>query len=270
MAYHLQHRKDYRGILIPNPTLLNIAFPGTVHHFIMRVLFLILVLSTFLCRNSVIKGKKADEVFRLKLVHSYLCTGNREWWKKIPDDMLRYMMHVSVTWKCNGDITDTDVLSNLLEESKRAVQLKSLKKRTEVSDCLWKGIKDWHFIPFFCPLSSEKFMQNYDESVNYLVETLCSSNSSHIRGSWNWIGCSLGRLIFEKMDVIREVVHPYLCESSRQRRQYDVVSMMAIFKQTACLESSAFNFDFVAIKEGGNLHFLLYGFWCCIMKFVET
>ena len=232
----------------------------------MRVLWLtFLLLLSHPCN-----AKSFDLDFTGGLIHSYLCTGKTSWWKQIRGeyDALRYMMHAAVIVICQGEITENDV-KIIVTEARQMVQNQKQEKRTEVSKCLWSGIKSWNFVPFFCPLPSEKFMENFDSTLDFIIQSIICSDK--IEGPWSWkIGCLLAKLVMENRHVIRKAVHPYLCKKRLQKRQYDLASVMKVFEQSACLKSSSFNFNFVAIEEGHNLYFTVYGFWCCIIKFLPT
>ena len=56
------------------------------------------------------------------------------------------------------------------------------------------------------------------------------------------------------------------------KRQFDANPRMAKFKSTACLQSTEFNFEYVAIERGNSLHFSTSGCGagCCIIELVKA
>lgn len=216
------------------------------------------------------KTEKIDWQFGFEFFKSYFCTGDQDWWKNIKTDLvLGYMMHVGVIMFCQpAGFKDWSTLGELAEEARFAIEKHTWKKRTEVSNCMWDGIRDWHVVPFFCPLPSDIFMKNYDETLDFALESFCTNTNGISVNSL--INCKVAEIILKEKAVIREVMKPYLCASNRLKRQFDVKSLMDIFKQNACLESVDFNFNYVAIEEGNHWHFGTFGFWCCIIEFVET
>ena len=224
------------------------------------------------------KSKNVDWTFTIELLHSYLCTGDQDWWKNIKDDpALRFIMHTGVNSICDPTrfqdgrptrFVDVEILKELVGEARHAVEEQTWEKRVGVSDCLWKGIRDWHIVPLFCPLPSETFMKNFDKTLDSLVpyfKKSCIDGGPKISTE-----CKIGAWLLKYETAIRDVLRPYLCASRRNKRQFDAKSGMAILQQIACLESADFNFEYVAMKEGKHLHFATFGFWCCIIELVKT
>ena len=229
----------------------------------MRLLWFVILLTGNVCVS-----RKFDWKFAVGVVRSYMCTGNMDWWKEIKKDpALKFVMHVAViTFFDHSKFFDIETLDEIVGEARFAVDEHSLEKRTKVSGCLWDGIRDWHFVPFLCPLPSEKFMEKYDDTLDMIYNFICLKQS---RVSFD-TGCKIGLAIFQERFAIRSAVKPYLCENPRVKRQFDANSLMAIFKQTACLQSTEFNFEYVAIERGNSLHFSTFGIWCCIIEFVKA
>jgi hypothetical protein len=166
---------------------------------------------------------------------------------------------------CKDSVTKNDVRDSFTK-AEEIVRQESLRRRREVSDCLWDGIKKWHIAPFFCPLSSEIFMRNFDGTHDFVLQKFCTENSKSSLA--RDIGCKLGKLLQQKRQAIRSSVKTYLCENKRQKRQFDAVTLMRVFTDTSCGNSARYNFDFVAL--GNDLYLNMYGIWCCLIKFVDT
>ena len=240
----------------------------------LRLLLLSVLLISHPCSTR--KSKNIDWEFTIELARSYFCTGHQDWWKNIKEDpVLRYIMHTGVNFFCGSTrfrdgkparFGDVEMMKELVGEARYAVEKQRWEKRVKVSDCLWKGIIDWHVVPFFCPLPSERFMENFDANMeNLVLKVICMKGGSRMS---RW--CKTGEWLLKYRSVIREISLSFLCASHRHKRQFDAKSVMAIFQKTACLRSADFNFEFVAMEEGDQLHFVAFGFWCCIIEFVKT
>ena len=214
------------------------------------------------------KAKEFDFGMAMRLLRSYFCTGDMNWYKKIENDpALKYMMHVAIIYVCdNTQFRKVQTLRGMVKEANSAFQYNSWEKRARVSNCLWKGIKEWHFIPFLCPVHSEIFMENYYNSIDEIWTFLCPEETS---GSWN-LWWKIGEQILKNKIKIREVLKPYVCANHRLKRQFDAKSVVAIFKQNACLQSAAYTFDYVAIEKGQSHYFSVFGHWCCFIELVKT
>ena len=212
------------------------------------------------------KTKIIDWEFAVDFLRSYFCTGNQDWWKNISEDpVLRYTMRVGVIMFCHPTkFVDVESMRELVKHARFAVEKQTRGKRTTVTNCLWDGIKNWNIAPFFCPLPSKIFMKNYDLVLDSALDMFCVKDK--ILDFW----CIVGALIARGRDAIREKVPPHLCASHRLKRQFDANSGMAIFEQLACLNSVDYNFNYVALEKGNHLHFVTFGYWCCIIQFVET
>ena len=57
-----------------------------------------------------------------------------------------------------------------------------------------------------------------------------------------------------------------MCQSPRQ---FDANPLMAIFKSTACLQSTEFNFEYVAIERGNSLHFSTSGCGAALLSLLR-
>ena len=243
---------------------------------------LTVVLSTCIClgNGESKQVEKIDWNFADKVLHSYFCTGDRAWWENIEKDpALRLMMHVGVEIYCYTHTLQErykEILEDIIREAREAVQLQSLTKRKEVSNCLWDAFRHWQFVPLLCPYPSEKFMERFDKTTDQLVNNVICIHKDQITpiNGTQTIACDVGRWILSKRDDIRKAVHPHLCHNHRLiKRQYDVVSVMAVFKQTACLKSAENNFEIEYIAEQLEdekpLHFSTFSCWCCVSKFIR-
>ena len=233
----------------------------------MRVTLLSFLLICHPCLTK--KAKEFDSGMASRILRSYFCTGDMNWYKKIENDpALKFMMHVAIMYVCdNTQFHNVQTQRVLVEEANSAFQRNSWENRARVSNCLWEGIKEWHFIPFLCPLPSEIFMDNYYNSIDEIFKTiLCPEEILGSRKLW----CKIGEVIIEYKIKIREVLKPYVCANHRLKRQFDAKSVVAIFKQNACLQSTAYTFDYVAIEKGNSRYFSAFGHWCCFTKLVKT
>ena len=181
----------------------------------MRFFALTLVLLTCICLE---KGgsKRVDKIdwnFADKVLHSYFCTGDHNWWENIEEDpALRLMMHVGVEIYCySHTLRDRykELLEDFIREAREAVQLQTLTKRKEVSDCLWDAFRRWQFVPLLCPYPSEKFMDRFDRTTDQLVkDVICiHKDQNTIPNGKPTIACDLGRWILSKRDEIRKIVN---------------------------------------------------------------
>ena len=233
--------------------------------YVMRPLLFAILLISRPCSSR--KTKIIDGEFIVEFFQSYFCTGDQDWWRNIKPEhaALGYMMHVGIITFCNpAQFVDKDMLGELVEEARLTVKKQTWDKRKTVTNCLWGGIKHWSLAPFFCPLPSTIFMKNYDLMLDSVIEKFCFGHEQFE------LLCQVAKWVLRERASIREIVRPHVCASHRLKRQFDVKSGMAIFEQIACLNSVDFNFNYVAMEKGNHLHFVYFGFWCCIMEFVET
>ena len=206
--------------------------------------------------------------FGSEILRSYLCTGNREWYKDISTDSyptLRFIVHAQIELFCRLGEIDFGSLNELVEEARYAAELQPGEKRNESSKCLWRGIKYGYFAPIVCS-KSDKLMENLDNLTSWIInDNICNGA---IKKDWTEIVCMIGQRMIEKKEAIRDAVRPYLCRLLLRKRQFDLKSLIEVVEQTACLQISGYNFKEIALK-GGWVHFPYYGYWCCITKFFD-
>ena len=219
-----------------------------------------------------VKYRKLDFDFPQKMLRVYFCTGSRDWWKKIKSEeqpMLRFALHTGVIIYCENShkFRSKEVLNELIKDAGYSLKQQTREKRENVSECLWNGFLNWHFIPMFCPYPSEKFMTNYDKSLLELYDFFCGqTNKGNLK-----LACILGNMFLRELQVVRYTVEPYLCRRSRQKRQYDISTLMANFKVSACLKSSKYQHDIEKqiMDEGYFRFFAINGCLCCVMKLIK-
>ena len=78
----------------------------------------------------------------------------------------------------------------------------------------------------------------------------------------------IGTRLLKRREEIRNAMRPYLCKHTRPKRQYDVKTVIASLEQSACLKSSDYDLKGIATGDG-MLHFVAYGYWCCITLFID-
>ena len=205
-----------------------------------------------------------DWNYTMEIFRSYLCTGSQDWYKKIPDPMLKFIIHAQIESYCRRH---PESLNEIVVEARYAVEVQPPWKRNEVSRCLLSGIKNEYLAPIVCT-TSKKFMENLDTFTDFVIQdSFCSAQHKNV---WMERACMIGKWMIENREAIRKAVRPVVCKIKNQhdrvKRQYDMKSVIATFELAACAQSSGFH-DF-ATKEG-LLHFPFYGFWCCITKFFD-
>ena len=248
---------------------LSHSFPYKIN-LMLTSTFIVLFLSCLHLSNT--KDRTIDWNFARQILRSYLCTGDREWWRNIEKNrkVLKFLMHAGIELYCDRDSLKyryQEDMGELIEDARSAVKQQSLEKRKEVSECLWKGLRYWHLEPIVCPFTSEKFMEEFDMNLRKILEEVICAKKRDI--FWE-IGCLSGSLALRNIDALRQYFRPYLCKTHRQRRQYDVASIKAIIDQVACLKSTEHDLETVVIEDGNNFHFSRWGIFCCINMFVET
>ena len=231
---------------------------------------LTIFLITCQCSSDQSVAKKLDWKFVLQFMRSYLCTGNLDWWEEVEDGpVLKLILHTSVLYNCEQErLLEEKVVVELLQDAISTFQKQPWMKRVKVTDCLWSAIKKLHFAPFFCPGTSDKFRENLDKSWDDLYEGMCEQSIgtfSHLR-----VLCKVKHAVLTNRDAIREAVNPYLCYKPRQKRQYDIVSMMAVLNQAACWDSDENDIKTAVVEEGDVVYFTGWSLLCCISKFIDS
>ena len=226
-------------------------------------------------QTEVVKNRKFDFDFPQKLIRVYFCTGSKDWWKKINSEeqpMLRFVLHTGAIIYCENfhNFRSKEVLNELIKDAGHSFKHQTQEKREDVSECLWNGFLNWHLTPMFCPYPSEKFMTNYDESLEELYDFFCGY--SHTSKGFLKFACLMGKMFLRELQVVRETVEPYLCCRNRQKRQYDISTLMAHFKVSACLKSSEYEHDIEKqiMDEGYFRFFAMHGSLCCVMKLINS
>ena len=208
-----------------------------------------------------------DWSFNKEMLRSYLCTGNQDWYKKISrDPMLKFIIHAQIEIYCEtGHTRDLESLNELVSEARYAVEQHPTQRRTEVAQCLLSGVKNGYLAPIVCT-TSKKLIKNLNILTEWVIQELfCREKDKNI---WMKRACTIGKIMTEKGEAIKEAVRPQLCKNQYERvkRQYDLKSVIKMFEQAACERSTSYK---NRAEEEGWLHFPAYGFWCCITPLVE-
>ena len=172
----------------------------------MRILFLVSLLLTQ--PHSIMSEEKEDQrdiQFLLSFTKSYLCTGNNDWWKKIPDPVLRVTMQIAVLGTCRTEKNITRAVKILRSDTREAMRdTKFKQKRNEVGECLWGTLRQWLYLPFLCPLKHKELASIYDKWLNKIHQELCNVNEEADRKESKV--CKLTGWTLEILQKIRGVI----------------------------------------------------------------
>ena len=233
----------------------------------------------------------ADIQFLLQLRESYLCTGDNDWWKRIPDPMLRVTMQYAVLATCKTENNIPKAVRTLITDSRLAMKDKNVQqKRNEAGECLWNALKEWMLIPFICPRHYEELMEHYNKWLNETYDLVCNVSEKSDRVE---MVCKITDWIIKHLEQIREVIErvPGLCENEnsdlrtnsvstahheiRQKRQYSTYTLVNAIRKGMCVtlegqgkpNVSEF-YSNSALVAHGEVPFV-YSVFCCFFRFLE-
>ena len=228
----------------------------------MRVVVLTVLLLTSFSLTNTKKVKKLDWKFSLEIFHSYLCTGNLNWWKDVDQSPLMKLAIRGAIFSTCYDPSLKLYSKDFLIDAKIIFQQTSVMKRMEASQCLWSGIKDLYFVSFLCPGSSEEFTRKVDKSWDYAYDHECRKRKLE-----NIILCRLMNWALTYRNLLRKLLGSF-CKNSRQKRQYDVSSLMAIINQAACWNAAGNNIHQAMIVDGGLTLSAGWSIYCCFSRLI--
>ena len=233
----------------------------------------------------------ADIQFLLRLRDSYLCTGDNDWWKRIPDPMLRVTMQYAVLVTCRTEKNIPKAVRTLITDSRLAMKNKNVQqKKNEVGECLWDTLKEWMLIPLICSRHYEELMKYYDTWLDEAYDLICNVNEKTDRVE---VVCKITEWIIKHREQIRDVIEkiPGLCEHENtnhgttsvstahheilQKRQYSTYTLINTIRKGMCVtlhsqgkpKVSEF-YSNSALVEQGEIPFA-YSIFCCLFRFLE-
>ena len=252
---------------------------------------LLLYVSLLFPKPFSIAYDSADLNFLLGLRESYLCTGDNDWWKRIPDPMLRVTMQFAVLATCKTEKNIPKAVRTLITDSQLAMKNKNVQqKRNEVGECLWDNLKQWMLIPFICPKHYEELMEDYNKWLNETYDLICNVNEKTDRVG---MVCKIAEWTRRYSQTLRGVIGkiPGLCENENtyrgtnsvstahhdilQKRQYSTYTLINTIRKGMCVtlhsqgKPKVYQFHFnSALVEQGEVPFV-YSVFCCLFRFLE-
>ena len=235
----------------------------------MQVLLLTVLLLTSFSLSNNHAAKKINWKFLSEFSHSYLCTGNLDWWKRVNQGpMLKLLVRGAIRLKCydyTQELHSKESLIELLKEAKTVFRQTSVMKRMEASQCLFSGIKNLYFVSFLCPGPSEELERKVEKSWDQAYNRKCKEKKLE-----GFILCRLLKWGLTYRKLIRKLFSPFLCKNALQKRQYDVSSFMAMVNQAACWNSAENDIQKALIEDGGLAFSQGWNIFCCVSRFIDN
>ena len=202
--------------------------------------------------------KVRDDAEEKTIMKAWLCTGNRDWYKKVKNVKIRAACQIGILIHCDFKVEDfKKLLADGMEGMKEDARVLNT---LGISDCFWN---EWDKLQkmYFCPRDDPTYRKHLDHYVALAIESyICSAEESTLI-------CRTVRTIAAAMPAIRAVIGPKVCPSRRSRRQYDTSSFVNWMNQVAC--EHHWNHVDTLIMEGdeANTHHVLFsGFGCCFFN----
>ena len=235
----------------------------------MQVLLLTVLLLTCFSLSNSHAVKKMNWKFLSEFVHSYLCTGKLDWWKRVNQGpMLKLLVRGAIWSNCydhTQKLHSKETLIELIKEADTVFRQTSAIKRKEASQCLIGGIKNLYFLSFLCPGPSEEFEGMLDKSGDEGYDRKC--RQKHLEG---FILCRLLKWGLKYRKLTRKLFSPFVCRNSRQKRLYDVSSFMAMVNQAACWNSADNDVQKALIEDGGLDLSQGWTMFCCFSRLIDN
>ena len=182
--------------------------------------------------------------------------------------MLKLLVRGAIWLNCDDhseEMKSKESLTEMTKEAKIVLQQTSVMKRMEASQCLISGIKNLYLVSFLCPGPSEEYKRKHDRSWDQAYENKCKQ--VQLEG---FILCRFLKWCLTYRNVIRESLSPFFCKSTRQKRQYDVSSLMAMVNQAACWNSAENDIQKALIEDGGLSFSEGWNMFCCFSRFIDN
>ena len=252
---------------------------------------LILFVCLLFTKSLSTASDSADLKFLLRLRESYLCTGDNDWWKRIPDPMLRVTMQFAVLATCKTENNIPNAVRTLITDSRLAMKNKNVQhKRNDVEECLWGTFKEWMLIPFICPRHYEELMEHYNKWLSETYDLFCNVSEKSDRVE---MVCKITDWIIKHLQILRESIEkvPGLCESKDtnhgtnsvstahqeivQKRQYSTYTLINTIRKGMCVKFDGQGkpnvsefYSNSALVAQGEVPFV-YSVFCCLFRFLE-
>ena len=253
--------------------------------FAMKVLiFVCLLLATQSHSNS--QSDPGDILFLIKFARAYLCKGDNNWWRKIPDPTLRVPMQFAVLTMCTPDFDKLEAVRELDHDARAAMKKITAQKRNTIEECLWSAIKDWMVIPFLCPLQHVGLMKTHKEWLVSAYSLYCIELEKDVKKKFY---CTIMKTVLRHLEDIRKIAMRVIKCAKKdikrdtasglspfshllvQKRQYSAYSLINTIKDGMCIISSAGEIQFYsneALVEKGQSPFI-YSAFCCMFHILE-
>jgi len=215
-------------------------------------------------------GKNIDLELVKSYLRAYLCTGDKNWYSRIGEPFLKHMMHVSIEALCsqrkrlNKEILTTFIqdLIEALTESTAMSAKKTCFQEALVIRVLRKSICEYDDSPF----AKDGLLGDFLKMIcPYQPKTIHDSDK-HIKAGFCAVMTAMtgedaqSQLIRAILGILKE----FACEKERQKRQFDLISMIHTMDVAMCKE------DKHGIKTRiGGADILLVEYWCCLIKIVQ-